>query len=176
MCLWGSCFAWRRLCPRGADVPTTAGPDARSGFGRMAGVRAPRLALWGMAALVASASLEAGGTVGSNAESALDIALSGGGEVVLAFDGVLSMTRTKLISKDTILDATGHTVTLSGGLSNRLFFVNPGVSLTLRHLTLADGSSSGTAGIDGAESSDGTGGGLGVGGHYLVDTSEQINI
>ncbi|TAL05013.1 MAG: hypothetical protein EPO07_04340, partial [Verrucomicrobia bacterium] len=83
-----------------------------------------------------------GGVVSTATESALNSALSGGGTVTFAVDGTITLTSEKNIAADTVLDATGHTVTISGGNSVRMFSVADSTSLTLVHLTLANGRTS----------------------------------
>lgn len=80
-----------------------------------------------------------GGVVSSPTEAALNSALAGGGTVTFACNGVISLTGPKTISTNTILDATGYSVTLSGQGSVQLLVVNSGVNLTLVNLTLANG-------------------------------------
>ncbi|MEW6306555.1 MAG: hypothetical protein AB1705_24075, partial [Verrucomicrobiota bacterium] len=108
-----------------------------------------------------------GGVVSSATESSLDAALSGGGLVTFSVDGTITLTGTKTIAKDTTIDATGRTITLSGGNSVRLFNVSPGVKLTLRNLTVSGGLNQGSNGSNGQNSpnpftspSGGGGGGL----------------
>jgi len=83
----------------------------------------------------------AAGTVTNCTESNLDAALSGGGLVNFACDGIITITTTKSISADTTLDATGHTVTISGNNAVRLFTVNAAVNFSVYNLTLANGTS-----------------------------------
>ena len=82
------------------------------------------------------------GTVSAATEAELDAALSGGGTVTFAVDGTITVTSEKIISADTVLDATGHDVTISGGNNVRIFTVTNGVNLTLQHLTLSNGKTS----------------------------------
>jgi hypothetical protein len=73
-------------------------------------------------------------------------------------DGTIQLTNTITVSLPTILDANGHNVVLSGGGAFRLFSVDPGVSLTLTNLTIANGlaqGANGAAGLDGAEADGG---------------------
>jgi predicted outer membrane repeat protein len=94
--------------------------------------------LWGMSPQQARAA----GQVTTCTETALDAALSGGGLVTFACDGTITLSHQKTISADTTLDASGRNVILDGGNSVRIFNINPGASLTLRHLTLQNGSGS----------------------------------
>src|SRR6266704_5610170 len=81
------------------------------------------------------------GTVTNCTESNLDAALSGGGLVNFACDGIITTTTTKSISADTTLDAAGHTVTISANNAVRLFTVNAAVNFSVYNLTLANGTS-----------------------------------
>ena len=62
----------------------------------------------------------AGGVVSNCTEADLRTALAGGGTVTFACDGTITITTPKSISADTTLDATGHTVTISGNNAVRL--------------------------------------------------------
>jgi hypothetical protein len=129
------------------------------------------------------ATSRAGGQITSLTESNLDVALRGGGQVVFATNGVLAVTSTKVILVNTVLDATGWAVTISGGSSNRLFAVNPGITLEIKHLTLSNGASQGAtgeaggAGVDGGTGQEGAGGAIYVNGGVLraTDTSFSAN-
>jgi hypothetical protein len=79
-------------------------------------------------------------TVVTNADLAtLQRALAGGGTVDFACDGTIILTNTIVISNHTVLDATGHQITLSGGSNVQIFVVNSNATLELNNLTLADG-------------------------------------
>ena len=64
-----------------------------------------------------------GGTVSNCTETALNSALSGGGTVTFACNGTISLSGTIEISDDTVVDGTGHNVTISGANNVRLFIV-----------------------------------------------------
>lgn len=81
----------------------------------------------------------AAGVVTAATESNLRAALVGGGNVTFAVSGTITLTGTLVITNDTVFDASGHSLILSGGGSVRVLFVWPGVKLTLKHLTVADG-------------------------------------
>ncbi len=75
----------------------------------------------------------------------LAAALAAGGNFTLECDGVITLSQTLQVTRNTTLDASNHRLMLSGltqaGLTNviRLFLVNPGVRLTLINLQLANG-------------------------------------
>jgi fibronectin-binding autotransporter adhesin len=95
--------------------------------------------------------------VTSCTETDLRAALDGGGRVTFACDGVLQLSSPLLITNDTTLDASGHDLTLAPGpvlQPIRLLQINPGVSLGLSHMTLANGFVRGTN----STVTDGTGG------------------
>src|SRR5947209_7734761 len=77
-----------------------------------------------------------GGVVNSASESALVNALAGGGTVTFGFDGTITLTSRKTISTNTIIDAGGHTIILSGGGTSQLFLVATNGNLTLANLTI----------------------------------------
>ena len=84
------------------------------------------------------------GWAGSCTEAALDSALADGGKVTFNCGGAatITVTSTKTISPDTTIDG-GGVITISGGHSVGVFFVNPGVKFTVQNLTIANGNSSG---------------------------------
>jgi fibronectin-binding autotransporter adhesin len=82
-------------------------------------------------------------------EATLRAAVSAGGRVSLPCDGTIYLTSPLLIQNPVLLDASGHTLTLSGSNITRLFTVYPGVSLDLRNLTLSDGFATGSTGNPG---------------------------
>ena len=107
-------------------------------------------------------------------EAALEAALGSGGRIVLACNGTITHGSTKVIAKDTVLETSAGGVTLSGGGTNRLFNINPGVTLTLRGLTLAHGSHQGEIGRDGGELEDGKNGSPAFGGAIFNDGGTLI--
>ncbi len=82
------------------------------------------------------------GTAASCTEAALAAALSGGGLITFNCGGaaIITLTSQQLIVLDTTIDGAGL-ITLSGGVTTRLFFSNDGVQFTLNNLTLRDGAS-----------------------------------
>ena len=93
----------------------------------------------------------ASGSIGNCNETALEAALQGGGQIVFKCSGTITVTSTKIITQDTILDATGQHVVLSGKGISRVFAVNPGVELKLLNLLIE------TDGIGGVTSLPATG-------------------
>jgi hypothetical protein len=71
--------------------------------------------------------------------TAVRAAIEAGGNVTLAFDGVLQPTRTYVITTNTTIDATGHSVTFDAAHLVRHFTVTNGASLSLLNLTLING-------------------------------------
>lgn len=88
-------------------------------------------------------SVWASGTVTNcSSEANLNSVLSGGGTVTFACSGTMTLTGTKTISANTIINANGYDVTLNGqngGTSVRLFYVNTNISLTIIGLRLVNG-------------------------------------
>src|SRR5829696_7702042 len=93
----------------------------------------------------------AGGTVGSGTpasctNAAFDAALAGGGSVTFNCgpDPVTIIILEKTIAADTTIDGDGL-VTLSGNNANRLFYVNPGITLTMQEIALTRGLTTSTS-------------------------------
>lgn len=121
-----------------------------------------RLLIYIHLALGAGSAAFGSGVVTNCAEADLRAALVGGGLVSIQCDGTLALSSSITISNDTTLDATEHSVMLTPGPvveSFRLLQVNSGVTLTLNHLTLANGFVRGTNSVVGNGS-----GGDGIGG------------
>jgi hypothetical protein len=112
--------------------------------------------------LAGAALCRAAGVVTNCTEADLQAALIGGGQVTFACDGALELSSTLVITNDTALDATGHEVTLNEGpvlQAFRLVQINPGATLTLAHLTLANGFIRGTnSAVGNGSGGDGFGG------------------
>jgi fibronectin-binding autotransporter adhesin len=89
----------------------------------------------------------AAGTVTICDEAHLRSALAGGGLVTCACDGTITLTNTLDVTNLTTIDATGHSVTLSGGDALRILSINPGVTASLINLTLANGFQGGPNGV-----------------------------
>jgi hypothetical protein len=80
----------------------------------------------------------AAGVVSTCDQTHLTIALSGGGLVMFACSGDITLTSTITISANTTIDATGYSVTLDGQHTVQVLSVNAGVTLSLNNLTIAN--------------------------------------
>jgi uncharacterized repeat protein (TIGR03803 family) len=89
--------------------------------------------------LLGSMPARAGGTVTVCTETALRAAMAGGGTVTFACDGTIALATTITNTLDTVLDGSGHQVTISGGDTVRVFSVATNVSLGVINLTIAHG-------------------------------------
>jgi len=99
-----------------------------------------RVSLLGYVCLsLVSADLRAGGVVGSPDEASLRAALAGGGTVTFDCDGTIALADSLRITNGTSLDASGHSISLSGGNAVRVLWVETNVLLTLKNLTIANG-------------------------------------
>jgi hypothetical protein len=81
------------------------------------------------------------GTPASCTQAAFDAKLSGGGTIDFNCGGspvTIVLTSTKTITANTTIDGGGK-ITLSGGDTTKLFWVNAGVRLTLNNITIAHG-------------------------------------
>ena len=85
-------------------------------------------------------------------------ALEKGGTVRIVSNGGLILSRTVVITNDTVLDATGYEFTLDGDRKVRLFHVLKDASLTLSNLVLVRGFSKGERGGRGDVAREGSGG------------------
>jgi hypothetical protein len=112
--------------------------------------------------------VSAGGVVSNCDEASLRAALAGGGAVTFACEGTITLAASLAITNDTSLDGTGHSVTLSGANLTRLLLVQPGVTLNLQSLTLANGFAPATNGVTGPS---GSPGGPGYGGAIYSDNA-----
>lgn len=80
----------------------------------------------------------AGGVVASADQASLQGALNGGGTVTFSIDGRIILTNAITIGQNTVLDASGHDVTIDGNAAVRLFNVAPGINFTIVKLGLAN--------------------------------------
>src|SRR6266542_630354 len=67
-------------------------------------------------------------------EASLRTALSTGGTIDFGCDGTIYLTNTLIVTTDTVLQAAGHTVTISGSNTVQVFRVNTNVNFVLRGL------------------------------------------
>lgn len=95
------------------------------------------------------------GVVNSATDAALRAALAGGGTVTFNCEGTITLTGTIAIASSTVINATGHAITLSGGNAVRLFSVSSGVTASFINLTLANGRAAGSNGVVGPPVTDG---------------------
>src|ERR1039457_6089769 len=79
------------------------------------------------------------GVVTHTDETTLRNELAGGGTVTFDCDGVIVLSNTIVIATDTVLDGSGHSVTISGNGAIRIFTVNTNVNFVLKNLVLANG-------------------------------------
>jgi hypothetical protein len=96
-------------------------------------------------------------------ETELLAAIAAGGTITFSCDGIIAVSPAIRISTSITIDAKGHNIVLDGGGLNRIFIVDPGVTLTLVNLTLQNGSF-------------GTGGAIGTrGGTLIIKNSRFLN-
>lgn len=72
-------------------------------------------------------------------DSSLRQAVTSGGNITFGCDGTITLTNTIEVTNSLTLDGSGRSVVISGGHAVRLFSVRPGVTFTIKDLTLADG-------------------------------------
>ncbi|MBI5383703.1 MAG: LamG domain-containing protein [Verrucomicrobia bacterium] len=146
-------------------IASTGTPSARVSVDRApAKWKGPALGNAGLAlavALVAMMGLPgprtafASGVVTNATEANLRAALAGGGTVTFATSGTIALVDTLTIETNTVLDASGHSITLSGnrdypydvGHLTRVFNVRTGVTFAVVNLTIADGYADAGAGL-----------------------------
>ena len=91
-------------------------------------------------------------------EACLRSAIAGGRTVTFACDGTISLANTITIAASTVLDGSGHQVTISGSNPVRVFEVPANASLGLVNLTIANGAAyGGLYRAGGARANSGTG-------------------
>jgi hypothetical protein len=73
-----------------------------------------------LAGALAPVPSHAAGDVGTCSEPALDAALVNGGVVTFSCSGTIMVSSTKVISKDTTLDATGQKVSIGSKIGKRV--------------------------------------------------------
>lgn len=87
----------------------------------------------------------AAGTVTDCSETNLRAAIAGGGTVTFACDGTIVLSNSISIDTKTVLDASGHRVTISGNNAVQVFKVGSDGDLTLSNLVIANGRVAGAA-------------------------------
>ena len=86
---------------------------------------------------------QASGVVTTCTEAELRAAMAGGGPVIFACDGTITLANTITNVSETRLDGSGHQVTISGNRAVRVFSINTNVTFTALNLTIANGTSLG---------------------------------
>jgi len=97
--------------------------------------------------LMLSATARAGGVVTNCTEANLRAAMAGGGVVTFACDGTITLSHTITNTASTLLDAGGRQLTISGGDSVRVFYVQSNLTLAINHIRIAHGRSTNGAGL-----------------------------
>src|SRR5271157_2185028 len=87
------------------------------------------------------------GTVTNCTDSSLRQTMDGGGTVTFDCDGIITLSGPILISKNTILDGSGHQITISGNHACRVFYVATNIDFLMTNLSIANGQSDNGAGI-----------------------------
>ena len=77
--------------------------------------------------------------VNTPTDAALRAAIAAGGWVSINCNGTIALTNTITLTKNVILDASSVNLIVSGGGSNRIFYVPAGITLAATNLTLANG-------------------------------------
>lgn len=85
----------------------------------------------------------------------LQEALKGGGLIGFGCSGTIALPEAIVVTQDAILDAGTNRVVLTTQLTNRLFFIQSGVHLTLQGMVLRGGRVIGANGADGGPGEDG---------------------
>lgn len=83
----------------------------------------------------------AGVVVASCTDASLRAAMAGGGTVTFACDGTITVANPIYNSANTVVDATGRRIIISGGNRVQIFYVAANSTLALTHLTLVNGRS-----------------------------------
>jgi predicted outer membrane repeat protein len=90
-----------------------------------------------LAVLVAAVWRSPAATVTSCDEASLRAAITQSGRVTFECSGIITLTQTIVIRSDIVIDGNGHSLTISGGNSIRLFYLDAGSRLTLSNLVFA---------------------------------------
>jgi Chlamydia polymorphic membrane protein (Chlamydia_PMP) repeat len=112
-------------------------------FKRSVALQANALLLF-LAAINATAQTK---VVTDCSEADLRAAMAQGGTVTFACDGAITLTNTITNQWDTVLDGSGHDITIRGSNAVRVLYNSMNASLTLINVTIANGSSTDGAGI-----------------------------
>ena len=107
-------------------------------FPRRLNYRKCGIAGWGALLFLLPLAAPGEGVVTNCTEANLRAALVGGGTVTFACDGTITLGSTITNDTDTVVDGTGHQVTISGGNAVRVFQVNTNVTFTLATITLTN--------------------------------------
>lgn len=106
------------------------------------------LTLAGVCSTLLPGGLQAEGTVSTNTEAAVRAAMVNGGLVKFECEGTIPLTAPLSIGRDTIFDATGRTIILSGEGTSRIFAnEDSAVTLSLTNLIIANGATNLGAGL-----------------------------
>lgn len=116
------------------------------------------------------------GVVTNIVQADLEAALRSGAPVTFGVNGVIPLTNTIVISNDTTIDGTSRSITLDGQGVIRHFVVNPGATLRLVNLTLANGQFTGAQGATNQPGNPGLGGSIySVGGTLELAGCKFVN-
>jgi hypothetical protein len=80
-------------------------------------------------------------------EASLRAATASGGTVQFACDGTITVANPITVTLPTVLDGTGHQITISGGGMSRVFQISTNIAFTLANLTIANGLSTNGGGV-----------------------------
>lgn len=111
----------------------------------------------------------ASGVVSNATESSLVAAMAGGGSVTFAINGTIYLSNTIVISDNTVLDATGHNVAISGSNAVQIFVINSRTTVSMTNLSLINGY------VRGAFFTDGTGGAISNSGTLQITACSFIS-
>jgi hypothetical protein len=123
--------------------------NTRGGYENQSLMKLSKRAVRGVAALLLLLPLAAwaGGVVTDCTEAALRAAMAGGGTTTFACAGTIALACTITNTLDTVLDATSHQISISGGDTVCVFYVQTNVTFVLNGLTIAHGRSTNGAGV-----------------------------
>jgi hypothetical protein len=84
-------------------------------------------------------SASGSGVVSDATQDALQTCMNGGGTVTFAINGTIYLTNAIVVANNTLLDATGHNVAISGSNLVQIFVVHSNTTLTITNLTFENG-------------------------------------